>query len=57
MLIIYFFINSEYNLKFVNKIFIPTADSAVETNFFEYDDDNESPYVKNLICELYIILY
>ncbi|KAL6605266.1 hypothetical protein U3516DRAFT_599617, partial [Neocallimastix sp. 'constans'] len=36
---------NEYNLKFVNKIFIPTADSAVETNFFEYDDDNESPFL------------
>ncbi|OUM64698.1 hypothetical protein PIROE2DRAFT_8465 [Piromyces sp. E2] len=35
---------NEYNLKFVNKIFIPTTDSAVETtNFFDNDDDEESP--------------
>lgn len=42
---IYNFINSEYNLKFVNKIFIPTIGNTVETNFFEHDDDDddESP--------------
>jgi len=36
---------NEYNLKFVNKIFIPTSDTAVETNFFDNDDDDESPFL------------
>ncbi|ORX47653.1 hypothetical protein BCR36DRAFT_330488 [Piromyces finnis] len=37
---------NEYNLKFVNKMFIPTTDSAVETtNFFDNDDDEESPFL------------
>ncbi|KAG4102046.1 hypothetical protein H8356DRAFT_1653431 [Neocallimastix lanati (nom. inval.)] len=40
---------NEYNLKFVNKIFIPTIGNTVETNFFEHDDDDddESPFLNN----------
>jgi len=37
---------NEYNLKFVNKMFIPTTESAVETSFFDNDDDDEeSPFL------------
>jgi len=35
---------NEYNIKFVNKIFIPTVDTSVEANFLDRDD-YESPFL------------